>query len=423
MKLGDRKWDAVVVGGGPGGSTAAALLADVGRKVLVIDREHFPRFHIGESLLPCGNAVLRRLGIYDRLEAEGFVRKFGVDFMPSSSVGMVRVNFAEFFPEAEQPGPAFNVERSRFDDLLLENARSRGATVVTGASAKTFREHEDHVEVEITEGETTHRVTAPWLIDASGLGHFVGKALKLPRVELGVSPKIVCFGYFKGVYRSEGRESGHVGIVRFDHGWFWFIPISDELTSVGMVRHLSEAKANASSMEELFAQALIELPEIRFRMKRAEQVGELRKVSDYTTRYKTVAGRRHFIVGDAANFIDPIFSSGVMLAFKSAALAADLLNGKKAFTAPLTPSEQRTYQQSIFRDADTLLPMIKAFYDQRGFEVFMNPHSAPKIFAAMGRLLAGKLDPTFPDRMRIQGFYLATWLQRYTKVAPRIPLQ
>ena len=423
MSLGGSNWDVAIVGGGPAGSAAGAILAEAGKRVLIVDRERFPRFHVGESLLPFGNYMLRRLGLYDKMEGEGFVRKYGADFLPASSLPIVRVIFGNAFKENEQPGPAYNVVRARFDQMLLNNAQERGASVATGVSAKGLTVDKDKVGLTLTEGDTTHQVTASWLIDASGLGHFAGKALKLPRVELGISPKVVCFGHFKGVYRTEGRESGHVVIVRFPQGWFWFIPISDELTSVGMVRYLEETKLSGHSLEELFAQAQTELPEVRFRMKQAEQVGELHKVSDFTYRYKTVTGSRYFIVGDAATFIDPIFSSGVMMALTSGAKASDILLGRKDFSKPLSTAEQSAYRREFFRDSNRLLPMIRAFYDRDGYDIFMNPEGAKPIFNAMSRLLAGKFDLSLADRFRINLFYLTTYLQRYFKIAPSVSLK
>lgn len=411
--------DVIIVGAGPAGSTAAALLAKAGKRVLILERDHFPRFHVGESLLPMGNSILKRLGIYDKLAGEGFIPKHGAEFLPSTSLPLVRVYFARVLKE--KTDPAYNVERSRFDHMLLLNAESCGATAMTGTTAKNLRIENDKVLVSVNNGSVTREIRGTWLLDASGLGHFAGKTLSLEKMPLNISPKVATFGHFRDVYRNEGLESGHVSIIRFANGWFWFIPISESTTSVGMVQHSDVAKRSGLSLEEIFHKACKELPEVRFRMKDAIPVDKLHKASDYTTRYKSLVGPRHLIIGDAGSFIDPIFSSGVLLALKGGELAADTLLRRKAFTQALSRNEQQGVQRKLYYDSNQLLPMIRNFYDQSGYELFMAPQNSRTMFDAISRLLAGKFDLSLADRLRINGFYLLSRLQRHLKLVPRIP--
>ncbi len=213
-------YDAIIVGGGPGGSTAGALLAKGGSRVLVLEREVFPRFHIGESLLPFGNDVLQESGAWPKIQAAGFQPKYGAEFFVGNGSRWQRFWFAQGLV----PGYAqtFQVERSKFDQVLLDHAASCGCEVRQGCAAKQVARESDGWRVTTAEGEARGR----WLVDASGRDTFLGRTLNLEKKPLDIPKRIAVYAHFKGVYRNPGNAEGHITIVRLKDGWFWLIPFT-----------------------------------------------------------------------------------------------------------------------------------------------------------------------------------------------------
>jgi len=413
-------YDVIIAGGGPGGSAAAAFLAREGKRVLVLEKERFPRFHIGESLLPYGNDVLCDLGVIEKIEAAGFLPKYGAEFCTSDRARRVRFWFDRNLGAKYER--AFQVERAKFDHLLLNHARELGADVHEGARVKTLdRPAENEVRVTWEEGGGTHTASASWLIDASGRDAFAASALGLKRVATQPTRRVAIFGHFQGVFRNEGKAANHITIVRYGTGWFWFIPIDAEKTSVGMVIANTELRASKQSPEEAFTAAVTGHEELRFRMEKAERVGPLHTTGDYSYRHERFATDRVVMVGDAAGFIDPIFSSGVMLALKSARRAAQLILAAGA--EPLSTSQQKKYTAEVTQWMTVYSRMISAFYDRAGFEIFMNPAPVLQIPKAIAHVVGGDTDLALVHRLRLNAFYFVCWLQRWFRVVPRLNFQ
>ena len=412
------QYDAIIIGGGPGGSTAGSALARAGKKVLILEREKFPRFHVGESLIPFGNEELRAIGVWEKLNEARFVPKLGAEFVLGNSNASMTVVFGKHLPEYY--AQTYQVERSKFDKLLLEHAEESGCEVWQETLVQTVDITDSGVTVVCKRGEETHELKARWIMDASGRDAFLGKRMNLPKTDLGMPKKFATFAHFRGVKRNDPPADGYITIVRLDFGWFWMIPLDAEKTSIGLVQTLEHYKATGMKPDECFEHVVATAPEIRKRMLNAERVGDYRVVSDYTYRYHQNAGPRWLLIGDAAGFIDPIFSSGVMLSIKSGYLAATkVLAADEAGTA-LSTAEQKRYTKKVGQMCKVFLRMIKMFYSNNGFEVFISPNPDPQIERAVFNLVAGNTNFGWWLHLKVLLFYAICAAQRYVALVPRL---
>ncbi|MGD9896148.1 MAG: NAD(P)/FAD-dependent oxidoreductase [Candidatus Methylacidiphilaceae bacterium] len=411
----------IIVGGGPAGSAAASMLARSGKRVLLLEKEVFPRFHIGESLLPFSHRVLARIGAWEKVKNAGFMIKPGAEFVLSNGRPLRRFWFADSL--AEPYDKTFQVERSKFDALLLEHARECGASVLPGAAARGFRDGPDGVEVEYELAGSTERVSGRWLIDATGREPFVGKLLNLPKTDLGIPKKMAVYAHFRKVRRSPGRAAGNITVVRLANGWFWLIPLDHEKTSVGMVRPISAFQNGRGSPRELFEETVRESRELRSRLGEAEPMSPFRTTADYTYRLERLAGSRWLAAGDAAGFLDPVFSSGVTVALEGGAVAAETILRREDGVNGLSHGEQREFTRRIHALAQRFAQMIQMFYDDRAFEVFMTPRPPLAMKDAIIHLLAGSHDFDPSLWLRVKLFYLICGIQRYWRLAPALDYQ
>jgi flavin-dependent dehydrogenase len=411
-------YDAIIIGGGPGGSTAGSVLAQAGKKVLILERERFPRFHVGESLIPYGNEEMRAIGVWPKLERSGFMPKLGAEFVTGNSTATTRILFGRYLKS--DYAQTFQVERSRFDSILLEHATEAGCEVWQETQVKTAVVSEDGVKVTCVRGGETHELSARWIFDASGRDAFLGKQMQLPKTDLGLPKKFATFAHFKGVKRNEVPADGHITVVRLDFGWFWMIPLDAEKTSIGLVQTLDHFRATGLKPEEFFEHVVATTPELQKRMGAAERVSDFYFAGDYTYRHLQNAGPRWLLVGDAAGFIDPIFSSGVMLAIKSGYKAAqESLAADRAGTS-LSPRAQARYTREVEKMCKVFLNMIRMFYDNHSFEVFMTPCPYRGMEAAVNNLVAGNTNLGWQLRVRVWAFYAICALQRYVPIVPRL---
>jgi flavin-dependent dehydrogenase len=277
-----------------------------------------------------------------------------------------------------------------------------------GATVKCIRDGEE-LELE-----------ARWILDASGRDAFLGKQLQLPKSDLGMPKKFATFGHFHGVRRNDPPADGYITIVRLSFGWFWIIPLDSEKTSVGLVQTLEHFRATGLKPDECFEQVVATTPELQKRLGNAVRVNEFSVAGDYTYRYLENAGPRWMLIGDAAGFIDPIFSSGVMLAIKSGYLAANAIVAADRAGTPLPMGARRRYTRKVGEMSHVFLRMIKMFYNNEGFEVFMTPNPGQKIERAVHNLVAGNTDLGWELRLRVWQFYLICALQRHITMVPRL---
>lgn len=412
--------DAIIVGGGPGGSTAGSVLARAGKKVLILERERFPRFHVGESLIPYGNEEMRAIGVWPKLDQGGFMPKLGAEFVTGNSTANIRILFSRFLhPEYAK---TFQVERSRFDHVLLDHAAESGCEVWQEAQVQSATASDDGVRVTCRRGDETHELSARRILDASGRDAFLGKQMQLPKTDLGLPKKFATFAHFRGIQRNAPPADGYITVVRLDFGWLWMIPLDAEKTSVGLVQTLDHFRASGLKPEEFFQDTVAVTPELQRRMAGAERVSEFYFAGDYTYQHLRCAGPRWLLIGDAAGFIDPIFSSGVMLAIKSGYRAAQEALSADRAGQPLSPRAQVRYTREVGKMCKVFLNMIRMFYDNHGFEVFMTPCPYPGIEIAVNNLVAGNTQLGWRLRVWVWLFYAICTLQRRIPIVPRLTL-
>jgi flavin-dependent dehydrogenase len=321
------KYDVIVIGGGPGGSTTSTLLANAGKNVLLLEREQFPRYHIGESLLSGTADLLKKIGVLEKVENSGFVKKFGVTWIWGSNREPWTVYFKDALAMPYDFG--YQVERGPFDKLLLDNAREHGVKVLERHRVTGLKQDQDRivgVEYESVETGTRYVAEANWVIDASGQGGFITKQLGKRTWDEKLR-NMAIWSYWKGAWRPEGLDAGNTFLPTFDDGWWWYIPLRDNITSIGVVLDQENyALALKQGTKEFYLDAIQRTPELAKQLESAEIVDEIRVMKDWSYIYDSFFGKGYIAVGDAACFIDPLFSTGVHLAMLSGFLAAVSLN-------------------------------------------------------------------------------------------------
>jgi flavin-dependent dehydrogenase len=331
-----RKCDVLIIGGGPAGSTAAISLAEKGYEVVLLEKAHHPRFHIGESLLPANLPLFERLGVATEVQAIG-MQKFGAEF--NSPWHEVRSQTFEFSEAWNKSLPfAYQVRRSQFDEILIRRAAARGAHVTEGCrvrdveflagapgrtdggGAQVRAEHEDG---------RTESFEARFVIDASGRDTFLGNRLKTKQRNRRHNSSAM-YAHFKGARRDpDCKRAGNISLFWFDHGWMWFIPLADGTTSVGVVAWPYYMKTRNKPLREFFLETLATCGQINERLQSAELVSEVEATGNYSYSCESpsgAAGKNYLLVGDAYAFVDPMFSSGVMMAMTTAVAAAETVD-------------------------------------------------------------------------------------------------
>lgn len=408
-----------IIGGGPAGSVAATRLAQHGIDVVLLEREKFPRFHIGESLLPNGNRILKEIGVWDLIAAAGFVEKRGAQFMLPDGSRTVRNVFAQgWIPGLDM---TYQVERARFDELLLRHAQTCGADVREEASVCAVQAESNQWTLTYEQAGQRETTTADWIIDASGRHCFMGRHLQLKKTPLPYPGRVAVFNHFAGLEREGGEQDGDVIVLRLEDAWFWIIPLSARVTSIGVVLQKGTAREKGESWETLFWRKVAESSWLTTKLENVKPLGAYRLESDYSFSYERFGGSRALLVGDAASFIDPVFSSGVYLALETGLLAADTLLTHFSAERPVDEESLYTdYTQTIKQQINHMRKLIDVYYDNDSFEVFMSPRPLCKLPQAINSILAGGLRPGFAVRWRLGLFqWICAW-HKQRGIVPRI---
>lgn len=360
----DKNWDVIVVGAGPAGSSSAAALAMHGRKVLVLEREKFPRYHIGESLLPFTFQPLQRIGMLEKMRGSAFIKKYSVQFVSQSGKASQPFYFnTRYAPEIAQ---TWQVLRSEFDSLLMQNARDKGAVVREEVTLKEFITEGPRtvgVRVQDKAGKTAE-YRAPMTLDCTGRESFTAsrKGWRVPDPKLN---KVAVWTYYKGALRDEGVDGGATTVAYVPKkGWFWYIPQHNDMISVGVVADADYLfREGVREPKDVFHREVKQNAWIEKYTSHGTQTGGYFVTGEYSFRSRYCASDGLLLVGDAFGFLDPIFSSGVMLALKSGVLAADAVN--EALAAGDTSAARfAKYGEFLSEGIDNMRKLVCAFYEQ-----------------------------------------------------------
>ena len=396
--------DVIIVGGGPAGSTTAALLAQAGHRVVLLEKSHHPRFHIGESLLPASLPLLERLGVASQVEAIGLT-KHGVEFFSPVHSRPQRFDFAESWNKTLCY--AYEVRRSSFDAILLERAGSLGAQVVEGCRAREIAfPGEGGVEVLSQREDGTRQCwRARYLIDASGRDTMLGTRLGTKRRNRRHNSSAM-YGHFRNAWRSTDPYcAGDIAIFWFDHGWFWFIPLADGITSVGAVVWPYYMKSRELPLREFFLQTIALCPALAKRLESAELATDVEATGNYAYSCRRAHGDRFLLVGDAYAFVDPVFSSGVMFAMQGGIAAAEAIDD--ALRRPARRRQAfRRYERRMRHGPRVFSWFIYRMTRPAMRDLFMAPGNALRMKEALLSLLAGDVFGTTPIWASLRAFKL-----------------
>ena len=408
--------DAIVCGGGPAGSTFATTLARAGRRVALFEREKFPRFHIGESLLPFNVPLLERIGALSKVQAHRMQVKYGARFYHQ---GTDKTRFVRFIDGMDDRHPsAFQVKRGEFDKLLLDHARESGAAVFEEArveevlweGAEGGRARGVRVRLP---GETQAReVTARFVADATGrdalLSRKMGGHRRDPQLD-----RSAAFAHFDGFNRADGPTGGDIVVITTPDGWWWMIPFSDGTVSVGIVMPSQRFKQRKGSVEDLFNESIANAPELRAHLGAGKRLTEVYAIADYSYCASKIAGDGFCLIGDAACFLDPVFSTGVLLAMTAGEMAATQVGTALARKGRVDAADLRRFEKVYLRGAARFRRFVHGFYEPHFLETFYSDAPNRNLVGVVTTLLGGGVfEPDLRTRAWMVAFYACVGLMR-----------
>lgn len=425
--------DVLVVGGGPAGSTVATLLAERGYDVVLMEKAHHPRFHIGESLLPLNLPLLDKLGVRAEVEKQAMI-KHGVEFVSPWHNKSV---FLEFKDAWDKDHPyAYQVRRSEFDHTLIKNAKAKGANVIEGCRVNKIEFDDSDAGATVTasldDGATLNYRTR-FLIDASGRDTILANQFDVKQKNTKHNSAAI-YGHFEGATRLEGKLEGNITVFWFDHGWFWFIPLADGTTSIGAVCWPYYLKSRKKSPKEFFMDTIAMCAPLAERLKGATLVSEVTATGNYSYSSKRSSGKNYLMLGDAFAFIDPVFSSGVFLAMNSAFVGADTVDA--CLKQPQTAYSALKKFDKVMRDGPKIFSwFIYRLTSPSMRDLFMSPQNKWRVQEAVLAVLAGDIfrgTPIFGRLMIFRCIYYITsffnlkrnwaaWRRRKQNVAEIVP--
>ncbi|MHB1229202.1 MAG: NAD(P)/FAD-dependent oxidoreductase [Halothiobacillus sp.] len=382
--------DVLVIGGGPAGSTIAPLLAERGYHVVVLEKAHHPRFHIGESLLPANMPLFDRLGVGDEIRSIG-MEKWGAEFVSPHHTHKQVFDFADAWDKTLPM--AYQVPRAQFDEILIRNAAKKGAEIHEGYRAKdvTFLPDGQGARVTAVRDDSVQTEwQAKFVVDASGRDTFLAHKMQIKHR----NPKhnsMAVYGHMCGAARNAGQAEGNITIFWFDHGWFWFIPLRDGVTSIGMVTWPYHMKTRGERNLEQFltdnVQTCIPLAE---RLRDAAFVNTVAATGNYSYSSHRTHGQNYVLLGDAYTFIDPVFSSGVLLAMQSAVMATEAIDTALRHPAKAAMALKQ-FDQQMRKGPREFSWFIYRVTNPAMRDLFMGPSNIFHVKEALLSLLAGDI--------------------------------
>ena len=390
----------IVIGGGPSGTTAATLIAQRGYKVRLLEREHFPRFHIGESLIPQTYWVMKRLNMLNKMKSSEFVKKYSVQFVGSS--GRLSEPFYFLDHKPHESSQTWQVKRSDFDQRMLENAIEHGVDVQQGVRVlEVLFEGERAVGVRVQDeaGGDERIERADVIVDASGQSSLIMGKLGLREWDPDLK-KAAVWTYWEGAQRDVGRDEGATVVLQIQgkKGWFWYIPLHDNIVSVGAVADHTYLFKNRESkdFETIYHEEVEKCPAVKQRISIGKRVAPYRAAKEYSYRSRRAAGDGWVMVGDAFGFLDPLYSSGVLLALKSGELAADAVCEGLA-KGDTSAAQLGKWEADYVRGMERMRSLVCAYYAGISFGKFVakHPHRKGDITDLLiGDLFRPELDET-----------------------------
>jgi flavin-dependent dehydrogenase len=393
--------DVIVMGGGPSGSATATLLAKRGFRVVLFERDHFPRFHIGESMIPYCYPVLERLGVLEKMKESHFTKKYGVQFVNEAGKLSEPFRFSQYDPH--ERSQTWQVVRSEFDLMLLNNARENGVEVHEGARVlDVLFDGTRVVGVRVKcEGEAEKELRAPVVVDATGQSSLIMDRLELRQWD-PVLKKAAVWSYWKGALREPGLDSGGTIVIQTEgkKGWFWYIPLHDDMVSVGVVANYDYLFKNRATkdLEAIFMEEVERCPGVKPRIAGATRCEVYRAQKEYSYTAKKCAGDGWVMVGDAFGFLDPLYSSGLMLALTSASMASDSIADALDANDP-SESRLRAWEPMHLKALERMRNLVCAFYDGLNFGRLVRRFPDKKHLITdilIGNLFHDELDDLWP---------------------------
>lgn len=401
--------DVAVIGGGPSGATAATVLAQQGFAVALFEREHFPRFHIGESMIPNTYPVLKRTGMLEKMKGSHFVKKYSVQFVNQRGKLSEPFYFDEHNPH--ESSQTWQVRRSEFDQINLDNAREHGVLVHEGTRVlEVMFDGNRAIGVRVKPEDGPYReVLAKVVIDASGQSTLIIDRFGLREWDPALK-KAALWTYWKGAYRDTGRDEGATIVIQTEgkKGWFWYIPLHDDIVSVGVVadgEYLLKSRAN-KDLEAIYFEEVSKAPGLQPRIAGARRCDIFRVQKEYSYRAKQAAGDGWVLVGDAFGFLDPLYSSGLLLALTSAAMAAECV-AEGLRNGDTSEVQLRKWESPFAQGMGRIRRLVCEFYDGFSFGRFVRKHPHLKGLVTdvlIGDVFKDDVDALWPlmDEMRAE---------------------
>ena len=414
----NEKFDVLVVGGGPAGSTVATLLARRGERVLLVEKDRHPRFHIGESLLPMNMPLFDELGVADEIARIG-IPKYGAEFVSPCHDKPSHLEFAQGWDKSL--ASAYEVRRSEFDHVLLKHAAATGAQVIEGWRVTSVEFPAPGRVIARARGEDgqERQFEAKFLVDASGRDTLLANKLGT-KVSNKHHHTAAMYGHFTGARRLPGKAVGNISLFWFDHGWFWFIPLLDGTTSIGAVCHADFMKTRKTDVTTFFHDVIAMSPALADRLRGAEMTGPATATGNYSYKSDRISGPGYLMAGDAYGFIDPVFSSGVYIAMQSGFLAADAVTACLHKSAAEADRALRRYEADVNRAMDRFSWFIYRVNRPAIRALFMVNGNPLRMREAVMSLLAGDVFRRSPIHTRLGLFKALFYLKSIAAKAERL---
>ena len=412
------QFDVAIIGGGPAGSVAGSVLARYGRSVVIFEREKFPRFQVGESMIPASLDTLQRIGVKEKIDKAGFLAKDGGEII--SACGGARAKF--FFRNALNARwkTAYQIDRMTFDDILLRHAQSLGCEVREQTRVESVAFDADGVTLHCRNNPAKTR--AAYVIDCSGRSSLLANRFRL-KEPFPHLKKFSVYSYYQRNSKSNDVEDAYTRMIRASDAWFWVIPIANGKISVGVVMDLERFNQLKLSPEEALNRTIEEQPEVRKWVENTTRYMPVFATADFSYAVSQLTGERWILAGDAAGFIDPVFSSGIYIAIYSGEKAGETMNLALADPAKKSAAYRR-YERTVKKRLASYLKLSSAWYTKEFIEIFLHPREMMNMVAIVNSVLGGTPPRTLREQFVMGLFYFLVYLQGRTgKLVPQLTFQ